>query len=222
MTREEIQVVVDTAHDRGRKVRAHCPSKVGILACAKAGVDIIDHADRLDSECIDAVLTADATVCPSMLWSSRFIQFADSWDHSAQPFPIGEGFPEPLEKTLERLENIRKDYAHTCEILPEANEAGVRLVTGDDFGFPMMPHGDYVSEFEVYTKEVGIKPIDVLRWATRNGAIAMGLGEEAGLIAPGRLADLLVVDGDPTEDVGVLRSGINAVMLGGRLVREAF
>jgi imidazolonepropionase-like amidohydrolase len=222
MTPEEIQVVVDTAHDRGRRVRSHCPSKVGIIACAKAGVDIIDHADRLDSECIDAILTADVSVCPSMLWSSRFIQFADSWDHEAAPFPIGEGFPEPVEKTMQRLASVRRDYEYTVSVLPEANEAGLRLVTGDDFGFPMMPHGDYISEFEVYTKEVGIAPIDVLRWATKNGADTMGIGDDAGTISEGKLADLLVVDGDPTEDVGVLRAGITAVMIDGRFVREAF
>jgi imidazolonepropionase-like amidohydrolase len=220
MTLDEIQVVVDTAHERGRRVRSHCPSKVGILACAKAGVDIIDHADRLDSECIDAILTADVSVCPSMLWSSRFLQFADSWDHEAATFPIGEGFPEPQEKIMERLANVRKDYEHMCSVLPDASEAGVRLVTGDDFGFPMMPHGDYVSEFEVYTKEVGIAPIEVLRWATKNGADTMGNGDDTGTISEGKFADLLVVDGDPTEDVGVLRAGIQAVMIDGRFVRE--
>ncbi len=219
ISREELVAAAEAAHARGKKIRAHAASRRAVLDCIHAGVDIIDHADRLDAECIDAILTADASVCPSMLWSSRFIQFADSWDHAAQPFPIGEGFPEPLEKTLERLAKVREEYEYTCRVLPDANEAGVRLVTGDDFGFPMMPHGDYVSEFEVYTKEVGIEPIDVLRWATKNGAEAMG-SDETGLVAEGKLADLVVVDGDPTEDVGVLRNGIRAVMLDGRLVRD--
>jgi hypothetical protein len=51
--------------------------------------------------------------------------------------------------------------------------AGVRLICGDDFGFAMMPHGDYVSEFEVYTKQLDIPALEVLRWASTNGAKVM-------------------------------------------------
>ncbi len=221
MTQEEIEVVAQTAHDRGKRVRAHCPSKVGILACAKAGVDIIDHADLMDAECIDAILAADVAVTPSMLWSSRFLQLADSWDHSAQTFPIGEGFPEKLEDTLARLRGVREDYEHMRQVVPEANEAGVRLVTGDDFGFPMMPHGDYVSELEIYVKEAGIAPLDVIRWATRNGAEAMGRGDDLGTVSSGKLADLLVVDGDPSEDISCLRDKIQAIVQDGDFVVDA-
>jgi imidazolonepropionase-like amidohydrolase len=220
VTDDEVRAVVEVAHDRGKRVRAHCPSKIGILMCAKAGVDIIDHADRMDEESIEAILEADATVCPSMLWSERFLQFADGWDHGSQFFPINEGFPEKLEDTLARLRGVREDYEHTKSMLPKANEAGVRLVPGDDFGFPMMPHGDYVSELQVYTKEVGIAPLDVIRWATKNGAEATGRGDALGTIEPGKLADLLVVDGDPSEDIGCLRDRLQAVMLDGEFAIE--
>jgi imidazolonepropionase-like amidohydrolase len=99
-------------------------------------------------------------------------------------------------------------------------EAGVKLLVGDDFGFPMMPHGDYVSEYEIYTETLGIPPLVVLQWATRNGAEAMGRGDELGTVEVGKLADLLVVDGDPSTDIGVLRDGIRLVMLDGEVVRD--
>jgi imidazolonepropionase-like amidohydrolase len=98
--------------------------------------------------------------------------------------------------------------------------AGVRLLVGDDFGFPMMPHGDYVSEFEVYVDQIGIAPLSVVRWATKHGAEAMGRGEELGTITPGKLADLLIVDGDPSVEIGCLRDGIVGVMKDGVFHRE--
>jgi imidazolonepropionase-like amidohydrolase len=223
LTPAELEAVVEVAHDRGKRVRAHCTSRTAILACANAGVDIIDHADRVDTECIDAILAADATVVPSMLWSARFLGMAESWDHAAQPFPISEGFPEDLETTLERIRGVRVDFEYTCEMLPRMVEAGVRLMVGDDFGTPLMPHGDYISEFELYVKQLGVSALDVLRWATRNAAKAAGQADDLGTIGEGKLADLLVVDGDPTTDITCLRdpSRMPIIMKDGCLVRGA-
>ncbi len=219
LTPEELNAVIETAHERGKKVRGHCPSRIGVIECARAGMDIIDHADRIDEAGIEAVIKADATVVPSMLWSERFLAFAESWDHTAAPLPIGDGFPEKIEDTMARLRRVREDFEYTKTMLSRMHEAGVRLVLGDDYGFPMMPHGDYVSEMELYVK-LGIPALDVLRWGTRNGACAMGRGDELGLLAPGRLADLLVVAGDPSADISVLRSGVQMVVKGGVVLRD--
>jgi len=206
---DEICAAVDVAHNRGALVRAHCPSRTGIIECARAGVDIIDHADMIDDEGIDAVLEADATITPSPLWTARYLEFADSWDYAQGPFPIGDGFPEPQSKTLERLAAVRRDSDYTLSMLPKMKDAGIRLVLGDDYGFAMMPHGDYASEMEIYVKH-GVSPLEVMRWATRNGAEAMGKrGEELGTIEEHKLADLIVVNGDPTADVLVHRDPNN-------------
>lgn len=205
----EIEAAVDEAHNRGALVRAHCPTRKGVIDCAEAGVDIIDHADMIDDEGIDAVLAADATITPSLLWTDRYTTFADHWDYANGPFPIGDGFPESHAQTLERLAAVKRDFEYTVSMLPKLRDAGVRLALGDDYGFAMMPHGDYVSEMEVYVK-FGITPIDVMRWATRNGAAAMGRrGDELGSIEVGKRADLILVDGDPTTDVSVHRDPTN-------------
>jgi imidazolonepropionase-like amidohydrolase len=223
LTREELRAAVETAHDRGKRVRAHSPSRTSILECARAGVDIIDHADRVDAECIDAILEAGSFVCPSMLWSVRFLGFAESWDHAAAPFPIGDGFPEPLEATLARLRRVREDFEHTSRMLPELAAAGVKLVVGDDFGTPLMPHGDYASELELYVKQLGIPAQQVIRWATRHGAELLGMGGELGSVEPGRLADLLVVDGDPLRDIACLKDpgNLRAILKDGVFVKDA-
>jgi imidazolonepropionase-like amidohydrolase len=219
LTDDELEAVVSTAHERGALVRAHCPSRIGVIECARGGVDIIDHADRIDDEGIEAVLAADATVVPSMLWSERFLGFADSWDHSQAPFPIGEGFPEKLDQTLARLAAVREDYEYTQQALARMQAAGVRLVLGDDYGFPMMPHGDYVSEMELYAR-FGASPLEIVRWATKNGAEAMGQGDELGMIEENRLADLVVIDGDPSADISSLRMGVRMVIKDGAIVRD--
>ncbi|MCR9095801.1 MAG: amidohydrolase family protein [bacterium] len=216
-TRTELHALVDAAHTLGKRVRAHAPSKTSILECARAGVDIIDHADRIDDECIEAILDADTTIVPSMLWSARFLELAESWDHDQAVLQISEGFPESPDEVRRRIAAVREDYEYTCEAIPRALRAGVRMVIGDDFGTPIMPHGDYAAELELYVKVLGIPPLEVLRWATHNGAIAMGLGEDAGLVEAGRLADFVVVNGDPSVDIACLGAadGIAAVALGG-------
>jgi len=223
-TREELRALVDAVHKNGKRVRAHAPSRTAILECARAGVDIIDHADRIDDECVEAILDNNCTVVPSMLWSERFLGVAEAWDHDKAPLPISEGFPESPSEARAKIRRVREDYEYTCRAMPEAARAGVRMVIGDDYGTPIMPHGDYVPELELYVKKLGIAPIEVLRWATRHGAEAMGLGDQAGTIAAGKLADLIVVDGDPLADVGCLadRDRLRLILLGGRRVKDAF
>ena len=201
----EIRAAADAAHSRNALIRAHCPSRTGIIEAARAGVDIIDHADMIDDEGIEAVLEADASITPSYLWSERFLGFAESWNHDLGNFPIGNGFPESRARTRERLAAVRRDFEHTASMMPKLRAAGVRMLLGDDYGFAMMPHGDYAAEMEVYVKH-GVPPIEILRWATANGADALReRGRDLGRIAKGKLADLVVVSGDPTADVSLFR-----------------
>src|ERR1700741_5275787 len=89
--------------------------------------------------------------------------------------------------------------------LPAINKAGVKILLGDDYGAMFMDHGRYGEELALYVNEVGIPALDVIRWATKNGAEAMGLGDRTGTLTAGKLADLVVVDGDPLADITVLQ-----------------
>jgi imidazolonepropionase-like amidohydrolase len=105
------------------------------------------------------------------------------------------------------------------ERLAAAAAAGVKFVPGDDYGFGALPHGSYSGELACYVEECGIDPLEVIRWATRNGGALTGI-PDLGTIAPGKLADLLVVDGDPSRDIRVLMQPerLLAVFKGGQLV----
>ena len=98
----------------------------------------------------------------------------------------------------------------------------MKLLCGDDYGAISLPHGRYADELEFYVKEAGIPPLDVIRWATRNGAELMGRSHELGSVREGYLADLLVVDGDPLADIAILQdqAKLLAIMKGGTLVRD--
>ncbi len=204
INRAEIDAAVDAAHALGKKVRGHIASKRTILECLDAGVDVIDHADRMDAECIEAFLKTGAFVAPSLY------------------FPLSCLEPGERRDGPQRWRHMREDFEYTCSMLPEANAAGVKFVVGDDFGAATCPHGDYAKELEVYVKHAGISPLEVITWATKNGAELMGMADRLGTVTEGKLADLLVVDGDPTVDITVLqdRDRLLAIMKGGEFVKD--
>ncbi len=204
MTQEEIDAATQAAHERGKKIRGHIVSKKGILAGLKAGMDVIDHADMMDEECIELLVKQGTFVTPSLYFP---------WMVVAEKKRTGKsvwGGVDEMERGLE----------HAYTILPKAQAAGVKFVVGDDFGVGAMPHGDYAKELEAYVKGAGIAPLDVITWATRNGAELLGMKDEVGTIESGKLADLLVVNGNPAEDITVLqnRANLDVVMKGGHFV----
>jgi imidazolonepropionase-like amidohydrolase len=200
ITLPELHAVVDAAHGRGARVRGHVATKQAILDCVAAGVDIIDHADGLDEECIDKLVEAGTIVLPSLYLPLKILEL------------MGDA---PGQNTLGFTTETGQDFEQMCAILPKAVEAGVKLCVGDDFGASFTPHGGYAAELAVYVEHAGIPPLEVLTWATRNGAELMGMANDIGSVSEGRLADLVVVDGDPSADIGVLADRIVAVVKDG-------
>ena len=96
-------------------------------------------------------------------------------------------------------------------------KAGGRLGMGGDYGFGWNPHGDYACELTFFVNYVGFTPSEVLKCATKTGAEILGRGDELGTLEPGKLADVLIVDGDVLKDISLLehRDRFLAVMQGG-------
>ena len=206
-TRAELDAVIEAAHQRGAKVRAHCAWRDVILESVRAGIDVVDHGDQMDDACIEAMLKHGTFLTPSMFFTQQMLS-PDAALAMA---------------TEEQMAPIRAEFDNMLKRVPQAQEAGVKLVIGDDYGIIVLPHGRYAEELEFYVKTVGIAPLDVIRWATRNGAELMGREAELGTVAPGKLADLLVVDGDPSVDVAVLQepAKLQAILKGGAFVKDA-
>jgi imidazolonepropionase-like amidohydrolase len=201
MSREEIAAAVEAATERGIKTRAHAASRDAVLFCIDAGVHIIDHGDGFDEACIERILAREAFLVPSLYFPWRMMQ-------------IGCGTPY--------ADALKPEFEAMARILPIASKAGVKLLTGDDFGARGVDHGTYAEELVVYVEQCGVPALDVIRWATSHGAEAMGLSDQTGTIAAGKLADLLVVEGDPSADIRLLcdKANLRAILLGGTAIRD--
>jgi imidazolonepropionase-like amidohydrolase len=206
MTREELTAGIEAAHQRGALVRGHIANRDALHMALDAAIDVVDHGDGLDEAAIERMVAQGTFLVPSQLFPARFAEMMGGAGG-------GLGFTASMAADIER----------SLAILPVANEAGVKLLCGDDYGAIGLPHGRYADELAFYVKEAGIPPLDVIRWATRNGFELMGRAHELGSVREGYLADLLVVDGDPLSDIGVLqdRERLLAVVKGGTLVTDA-
>ena len=210
MTKAEIAAIVEAAHALGAKVRAHVASRDVILECIELGVDLVDHADEIDEECIAAMVKAGTFWVPSQRYTDLMLQ-------------LGFGDPEGV---------LRRQFDNVRRLLPVAHRAGVRILLGDDYSGVFRDHiehdpldhqvGNYGSELAYYAQVDGLSPADVLSWATRNAAqMLVDAPDKAGVIEPGALADLIVMDGDPIADIGIFavpQRALKAVIRDGAFV----
>jgi len=203
-TLEELKAVCDTAHDLGIPVTAHCRNAQSTREAALAGVDLILHASFMDEEALDAVVTAGSALCPTFTFLANLADYGPK---------VGAGVG---------MTNIfRGEIQATAKMMRSAYDAGVPLLCGSESGFALTPYGHWhARELEVFVQELGLTPLEAISCATRTNAIAMRLEGEIGIIEPGRLADVLVLDADPAKDVTVLadRRNLRAVISRGRPV----
>jgi imidazolonepropionase-like amidohydrolase len=183
LTIAELRSVVETAHGLGVKVRSHCCWEPEMIECIEAGIDLVDHGTEITEKV--AELMADR----GTFWAPTLYLLKVLMD--------GRGEIPPT---------MQHQWDELVRVLPLANRMGVKIVPGDDYGLTYIPHvpGIYGRELALYAELDGIDPLDVIRWATRNGAELMGKAGELGTIAPGAYADMVVVDGDPLADMMLL------------------
>lgn len=201
-TYDEMKVVCDTAHDLGIPVVAHCRNATSTRDAARAGVDLILHATFMDDEALDAVVRSGAAIAPTLTFQANLADFGAKV--GADPFVI---------------DLFRREIAESSVMLRKAYDAGVPFLTGSEAGFSLTPYGHWhARELEVFVKHLGMTPLEAITCATRNGARALKREGQVGTIEAGRLADVIVVDGDPLADVRILgeRLRLRHVFAGGR------
>lgn len=200
MTFEEMAAVVAEAHNYHRKVTGHCRATQGIKNALRAGFDTLEHGTFMDNEALDMLLERNTPVVPALQFEYASIVKGPEFGMSQA---VVDGHKETLEGGAESARMILK--------------AGGRLGMGGDYGFAWNPHGDYAKELTFFVNHVGFTPMETITCATRTGAEIMGRAHEFGTLEPGKLADILVVDGDVLGDISVLedRSRFIAVMQGG-------
>ena len=200
MTFEEMHAVVATAHNHGLKVTGHCRATAGIKNALRAGYDTLEHGTFMDDEALDMLLARNTPVVPALYFELASIERGPEFGMSQR---VIDGHKETLEGGIASCQKILR--------------AGGRLGMGGDYGFAWNPHGDYARELTFFVKQVGFTPLEVITCATKTGAEIMGCGDEFGTVEVGKLADLLIVDGDVLSDIALLedRRRFIAVMQGG-------
>ena len=188
---EELRVIVEEASRHGLKVMAHAHGSEGILAAVKAGVASIEHGSMLTAEIVDEMKARGTWYVPT-------IHLNDV------PLP-----PETPQWTVEKSEFLDPHIERSFEM---ALENDLNIALGSDAG--VMPHRDARLEFNAMVSR-GMTPLHALRAATVHAAELLGV-DDRGRIAPGLLADLVAVDGNPLEDIRTVES-VRFVMKGGEV-----
>ncbi len=200
MTFDEMAAVVATAHNHSVKVTGHCRATEGIKNALRAGYDTLEHGTFVDDEALEMILQRDVPVVPALQFEWASIEYGPQFGMSRR---VIDGHKETLEGGAESARRILR--------------AGGRLGMGGDYGFAWTPHGTYAKELTFFVNYVGFTPLETIMCATRTGAEIMGLGDRIGTLETGKLADVLVVDGDVLGDISILedRTKFIAVMQGG-------
>ncbi len=199
---DELRLVADTAHELDTSVVGHCRGATSIRDSARAGFDLILHATYMDEEALEAVIEAQSPIVPTFTFQANLA------DHG-----------EAVNSSPGLRETFRREIADSAAMLKRAYAEGVPLLCGTESGFSLTPYGEWhYRELEIFVKDLDFTPLEAIRAGTSACARALRLDGETGAIEAGRLADVLIVDGDPSEDVTVLadRTRIREVMIGGR------
>ena len=201
MFEDEARAIAETAHLAKKKLAVHAHAAEGIKLALSVGADSIEHGTLLDEECIKLFLKTGAWLVPTLSTVNGYLERIAK-DPNAYS-------PEVRAKIDWRIkitgENVRKAYPR-----------GVKIAFGTDAG--VSKHGRNADEFELLVKN-GMTPADALRAATVNAADLLGLSDDIGTLAPGKRADIIAVNGNPLNDVTVLKQ-IRFVMAKGKVEKN--
>jgi imidazolonepropionase-like amidohydrolase len=203
-TEEELRAGIEEAHKAGRKTAAHAQGTQGILNALRAGIDSIEHGIYLDEETISLMIDRNVAFIPTL---SPLVNI--------ERFGVEAGIPA---FAVEKTQRVKPTH---LESLRMAREAGVTIAMGTDTGCPFCFHGSNLAEIGLFVKN-GFSPMEAIKAGTQIAAEVLGLQEELGTIEEGKLADLIVVEGDPLENIDLLdnEENIRMIMQGGKFVKE--
>ncbi|MCZ4522298.1 amidohydrolase family protein [Rhodococcus ruber] len=183
----ELQVIVEEAHNAGRRVSTHAIGREGIKNAILAGVDTIEHGFHLDEELFELALERGTFLVPTLAAISGIVGRG----------PSG-GTPGWI------VDKARVEMERSRSMFRQAVESGINIAAGTDAGTPFNPHDGFVEEL-IEMVRIGLSPARALLSATRDGAINADAQASIGTIEAGKCADVIAVDGDPLIDITDLR-----------------
>ena len=204
MNDAEVAAVCDVAQAHGKRVAAHARSAESVRMCLRHGVEVIYHATLLDDDARDRLEAERARVFVAPVLGNLYTT-------------LNEAAPWGITRELAESRGIAHELDQGIENMKALHRRGVRVLIGGDYGFAWNPVGTDARDIAHFVDLLGFAPMDAILAATRIGAEIMGMGDRLGQVKPGYLADLLLVDGDPLEDVAILqqRDRLRAIMKNG-------
>ena len=198
ISKEELEAVVGEAHRRNAPVTIHSRGAGSTRAAAQAGVDWILHADLAGEADLDAVAEAGSRLVPTATALHRTLELGAESGRSDR-----------------ELDRIKHHIEAQSFVLQRSRELGIKVLCGTDTGnAPHMPYGEFhANEAELLVKLGGYTPMEALQACTRDNAYVLGLENQVGTIEAGRLADMILLDADPLEDIRVLQAGRHVAMV---------
>jgi imidazolonepropionase-like amidohydrolase len=194
-TDEEVSAAAQVARERGVWLTAHAHAAESIKMAVNNGIRAIYHCTFADEEALDLLEAARDRLfvapTPGIIYANR---------HEADSEP-----EQGME--VELTENAVK------QVVPELVRRGIRVLPGGDYGFPWNPVGRNTRDLQLFVDWFGFTPAEALRAATQYGGQIMDMGDELGLIRPGYLADLVLVDGNPLDDISMIQDRDRLVVI---------
>ena len=201
---EEVEALVDEAHRKKMKVACHARSAEAVKQAVKSGIDFIGHANYIDSEALELLIENKDRVYvgPAIAWEMAFLENAEKMGYKSDSREVIE-YQKELEETISSYKKMK--------------DAGIKILVGGDYGLDIAPHGTYAKDLEHYVNLFGFSNAEAMHCATSLGGEAMDNNGLLGTLEEGKLADLVIIDGNPLEDITVLQDHkkIKAVMKDG-------
>ncbi|MGI9522744.1 MAG: amidohydrolase family protein [Hyphomicrobiaceae bacterium] len=197
---DELEAFVCVAHEFGKKVAAHARSSKSVKMAVRHSIDCVYHCDFADEEALDMLESVKDTC---------FVGPAFGLVHNSTK----EGEVAGITKEVAEELHLFRKFDATCETYHKIRQRGIRVVIGGDYGFSVTPMGQNARDIEHFVQYFGYSPNEALRCATIVGAALMGHDGELGDVKEGYIADLLLVRGNPLQDVSIMQHQDNFAMI---------
>jgi imidazolonepropionase-like amidohydrolase len=201
LQQDELEQVAREAHNAGRRAACHAIGNEGIKNAIRAGIDSIEHGFYLDDEALQLALDHDTTLVPTLIAVDQIVSNG-----------AAGGIPDWVVRKAE------SESGHHRDSFGAAVRSGMLIAAGTDAGTPFNPHGYLARELALMV-EFGLAPMAALVAATSSAARNLGLDPDIGTLAAGRIADVIVVDGDPAADIAAV-GRVRFVMKDGQVIRN--
>jgi imidazolonepropionase-like amidohydrolase len=198
---DELEQIAREAHNAGRRAACHAIGNEGIKNAIRAGIDSIEHGFYLDDEALELALDHGTTLVPTLIAVNQIVNNGKS---GAMPDWV--------------VQKAESESGHHRESFAAAVRSGMKVAAGTDAGTPFNPH-TYLPQELALMVDYGMRPMDAIVAATRNAAENLGLAPDVGTLEVGRLADIVVLDGDPSSDI-TAAGRVRFVMKDGTVARD--